>query len=213
MIHTLQIELLMLCMFFLSSSISAQTEGWKTAKLDNGKITVKYKISTRTDENGEKLQLIEDISTTTDSLSMQNCISVMKDVSKHKEFTDDYISEKVKTISDSEWVVYYYSKNPWPIANSDCVSMMTFSENTTEKIAVFKFTAAPSEFKKGNVKRMTYYNVTYSFKDLGNGTVEITETGKTTPPVKVPLWIIRSAFPGVPANALRKFVKLAKEIK
>jgi hypothetical protein len=210
--HTLKTELLMLNSILLSFNILAQDKDWKTAKSDYGKITVNYKISTRTDENGKKVPLIEDMTTTTDSLSMQNCISLMKDVSKHKEFTDDYTSEKVKTISDNEWVVYYYSKNPWPIANSDCVSKMTFSENMTEKTATFKFTAAPNEFKKGKVKRMTCYNVTYSFKDLGNGKVEITITGKSTPPVKVPLWIIRSAFPGVPVTALRKFVKLAKDM-
>jgi hypothetical protein len=207
-----QIGCFILGMIFLNTSIFAQADEWKTAKLDDGKITVQYNISTRIDENGEEVQLIEDTTTTADSLSIQNCILVMKDVSKHKEFTDDQISEKVKTISDSEWVVYYYTDNPWPIANSDCVSRMTFFEDTTKKTAVFKFTAAPFEYKEVDVERMTYYDVMYSFKDLGNGKVEITMTGKTTPPVKVPLWIIRLAFPEAPASALRKFVKLAKDI-
>lgn len=70
---------------------------------------------------------------------------------------------------------------------------------------------APAEYRKGDVDRMTHYNVTYTFKDLDNGTVEIIMTGKSSPSVKVPVWLIKSAFPGAPANALRKRVKLAKE--
>lgn len=58
---------------------------------------------------------------------------------------------------------------------------------------------------------MTYYSMTYSFNDIGNGNVEITVTGKSTPPVKVPHLLIKSAFPGVPANTIRKMVKLLKE--
>ena len=199
------------CMVFLNTNIFAQTNQWKTAKLDNGKIIVQYNISTRINENGKRVPLIEDSATTTDTLTMQKCIMLMKDVSKHKEFNGDRVSEKVKTISDHEWIVYYYSNNPWPIADSDCVAKMTFSENTTDKTAVFTSVAAPDEFEKRKVRRMTYYNVTCTFKDLGDGNVEITITAKTSP-VKVPRLLIRSAFPEAPAEALRKIVKLAKKM-
>jgi hypothetical protein len=209
--HNREIRLIILCMIILNVNIFAQTESWKTEKIDNGKITVKYSISERTDENGDDVPLIEDNATTTDSVSMQNCILLMKDVSRHKEFTDDEVSEKIKTISDNEWIVYYFTDNPWPIPNCDCVAKMTFSQDTTGKIAVFTFTAAPSMYDKKDVKRMTYFNVTYTFKNLGNGKVEITIAGITSPAVGVPLWIIKAAFPDAPADCLRKFIKLAKE--
>lgn len=197
--------------FFLSTNILAQTAEWKTKEIDNGKITVSYRISDRIDGSGDKVPLIEDSSVTIASLDIDDLISLLKDVSRHREFTDDHISEKTSTISDSEWVVYYYSKNPWPVANSDCVARMTFSENKLEKRAIFRLIAAPAEFRKGDVNRMTHYNVTYTLRELNDGTVEITMTGKASPPMKVPLWLIKSAFPGAPANALRKMVKLAKE--
>lgn len=206
--HNALIILFMIC---LIPNLFSHSKEWKTKNIDGGKIMVKYCISERIDEKGKKVPLIEDIVKSTDSLNILDCIALMKDVSRHKEFTGDYISEKVGIISDNEYIVYYFSKNPWPIANSDCVANMKFSEDKVEKTAVFRFTAAPSEYKTGNVKRMTYYDITYSFKDLGNGTVEITETGKTTPPVDVPLWIIKSAFPGAPASSMRKLVKLSKE--
>jgi hypothetical protein len=207
-----QIQLIMYIVC-LGSTISAQVKEWKTETTDGGKITVQYCISQHTDVNGRKITTIEDHTMIVDSISMQSCISLMKNISKHKEFTGDYISEIVKTMSDSEWIVYYYSKNPWPIANSDCVAKMVFCENKAAKTAVFTLTAEPSGYKKVSVNRMTHYNVTYSFKDMGNGQVEIIITGKTSPPVKVPLCIIKSAFPEAPAGALRKFVKLLKQEK
>ena len=187
------------------------TKEWKSKKLYNGQITVEYCISERIDENGSRVILIEDNATTTKNISMQNCILLLKDISKHKEFTGNKISRKIKTISDTEWVVYYYTDNPWPIADSDRVAIMTFVENTGEKTTVFNFTCAPSEYEKGTVNRSTYFDLTYSFKDLGNDKIEINISGKSTPPVDVPLWLIKSAFPKAPAIHLHKLVKLIEE--
>jgi hypothetical protein len=195
-----------------SICIQAQTNNWIARKFFDGKIEAKYRISERIDENGARVTLIEDNSTTTDSLSLQQCIAFMKDVSKHKQFTDDKISKMVRALSDSSWVVYYYTDNPWPINNSDCVAIMKYTVNPDNNSASFAFVAAPNEYESGNVSRITYYSITYLFEDLGNGTVKITMNGRTTPPVKVPLWLIKSAFPKAPAEALRKLVKGIKEI-
>ena len=206
-----QIGFVMLGMIFLNINIIAQTQQWNTKILDKGKITVKYRITNQVDAKGQEVLIIEDSSSVTENLDFQKCITLLKDVLGHKEFTGDKVSKKVKDISENESIVYYYAKNPWPIANSDCVARMTYYYDETEKRALFQFTAAPSEFETGDVARMTNYNVTYSFRDLGGGMVEIIVTGKTSPPVKVPLWMIKSAFPGVPAKALRKIVKLTKK--
>lgn len=200
-------------MFFLSTNCAAQTEKWKTKITDHGKISVKYSISERADENGTIVPLIEDIATTTAAVAMQNCISLMKNISRHREFTGDAISKNIRTVSENEWIIYFYSDNPWPIADSDCAARMSFSEDKIAKTATFTITAAPEMYEKQRVKRMTYYNVTYTFKDLGNGNVEITLAGKSSPAVKVPRWVISAAFPGAPADGLRKFVELAKTIQ
>ena len=199
--------LLLIC---FSLGTQAQAKKWKTKKLYNDKVTVTYRISERTNKDGDVVTLIEDDATIIDSLSLENCIAVLKDGSKHKEFTNDKISSLVKAISANEWIVYYYTDNPWPIANSDCVAKMTFTENTDEKTVIFKLTAAPTAFEEGNVNRMTYYNIIYTFKDLGNGLVEINMSGKTTPPVKVSNWLIEAAFPKAPAEALYNMVELIK---
>jgi hypothetical protein len=88
---------------------------------------------------------------------------------------------------------------------------MTFSEDTVNKIAIFTITAAPSLFDKKSVRRVTYYNETYTFKDMESGNVEITVAAKMSPAFKVPLWMIKTAFPDAAFDVVRKFLKLAKK--
>ena len=199
-----------LSIVLISTSVTAQTEDWTTEKAHDDKITVTYRISERTDELGNVVTLIEDSTTTIASVSYQNCIQVFKDISSHKEFTGDEMSERVRTVSDTSWLVYYFMDNPWPVSNSDCVAKMTFTENEDANLATFSLVAAPTEYEMGSVNRMTYYNVKYKFKDIGNGKVEITVTARTTPPVNVPDWLLKSAFPSAPADAVYRLVNHLK---
>ena len=200
------------CMITLGMHSFGQTDGWKTAKLDNGEITVQYRISERVTEGGVKAPMIEDITTTVAGVSLKSCIALMKDPSRHKDFTGDFSSETIEVVSDHEWLVYYFAKNPWPVPDSDCVAIMSLTEDAAQGTASFTFTAAPDRMENRKVKRMSFYNIAYSFKDLGNGSVEIIETGRSSPAVEVPLWLIKSAFPGAPADSIRKFVKIAKKM-
>jgi hypothetical protein len=202
---------LLTCLIFFTLSLSAQEKDCTTKELDNRKIIVKYCFSKFLDEDGNELLLIEDSTITEAQVDFAKCVLLMKDVQKHKLFTGDYESRIVKTISDNEWIIYYFTDNPWPVKNSDCVSRMTFSENKEEKTAIFEFVATPSEYEKGDVNRMKYFNVIYTFKDLENGKVRITMKGKSSPPVKVPMWLVKSAFPKAPASAVRDIVTLVKE--
>ena len=202
--------LIKLLLLFQCLYMQAQDAEWNTSSSKDRKVEVKYRFSYQMDSNDREILIIEDITTMRDILDFNKCISLMKNVSRHKEFNGDFITKKVRDISDSACIVYYYSKNPWPIANSDCVAKMTYWIDSTEKMAEFILTAAPNEYLMGDVSRMAHFNVTYLFKEVGNGTVEIIVKGKTSPPVKVPFWLIKSAFPGAPTKALRKFAKLSK---
>ena len=192
------------------NEVNAQSS-WITRTLDDGKITVRYKFTEKIDEEGKEMVLIEDMTTTVAELEYEKCIAFMKDIERHKEFTGDYISKNVKKVSDTEWIVYYYSRNPWPVANTDCVARMVLTEDKESKRAVFQLSAAPDQYEMGEVARMTIYNVSFTFWDKGEGQVEIIEKGRTSPAVKVPQWLIKSAFPKVPADAMRNLVRLIGE--
>jgi hypothetical protein len=209
--NKVQIGLITLSMILLNTNIFSQTDGWKTEKTKDGKITVRSRISERTNEMGDEVQLIEYVATTIASVDIQNCISVLKNVSKHKEFTFDDVSKKVKTISDNEWIVYYYTDESWPMSGNDCVAKMIYSEDETNKTTTFTLTAAPSMFEKKDVERMTYYNVKYAFEDLENDKIKMIIDGEMSPVVQAPKWMLRAWFPEGPADALRGIITLANK--
>jgi hypothetical protein len=201
---------LLINLIFLSTNIFGQTKEWKTEKAKDGKTVVKSAISKRTDERGKAVQLIEYIATTTANVSLSNCISVLKDVTKHKIFIDEKETNLVKAISDSEWIVYYYFNAPWPMADADCVIKMVSSEDPVNTTTTFTLTAAPTLFEKKEVQRITYYNVIYQFKSIGDDKVEMTVSAKISPVVQAPAWLVRGFFPDGPADVLQKILTLAE---
>jgi hypothetical protein len=145
---------------------------------------------------------------------MEKCIMVIKNVPKHKAFVNDIKESKlVKSIIDAKSIIYYSFNAPWPFADYDCVTQMTFTEDKSKNIAVFSLVAAPLLYPKTKLDRLTEYEISYSFKDLKNGKVEITITGKTSPHIKIPLWMLKRTMPDRPAGVIRKIVKLANDIK
>ena len=205
------LAILIFIAIFINANVIAQSTDWKTEKSNDGKIIVISKISKRIDEFSNEVQLIEYIAKTTANVSLSNCISVMKDISKHKEILNENVSEMLKSVSENEWLIYYYFDAPWPLPNSDCVSKMNFSEDVNNGMATFTLTAEPAMYENKDVKRLTYYNITYTFKDLGNGKVEMTSTAKLTPVVQAPDWIVKNFFPEGPARYLQRLLFLSKK--
>ncbi|MCF7921566.1 MAG: hypothetical protein K9M55_02580 [Candidatus Marinimicrobia bacterium] len=191
--------------------ISAQPSEWKMKTYDNGNIVVNYSVEELTDENGKKVPLMQYSAVTIDSLSMQKCISVLSDVPKHKIFLAEGSSEILKTVSDTDWIVYYYYNPIWPFPKSDCVARMTMSKNDLNTTAIFSLTAAPTLYKERNIERFTLYDLTYEFNDLGNGLVEVKTTTKMIPAIPVPLWLVKVACPSGAKGILKRLVNLIKK--
>lgn len=204
-------QILFTGILLLSVNVLAQTNTWKTEITNDGKIVVKSNVSEWVGIKGKSAPLIEYVATTTDFMNLHNCVNIMKDVSRHKEFLDLKIDQKVKIFSGNEWLNYYVFNAPWPFPSTDCVVKVTYSEDLKAKTAVFTLTAAPDLMKATTMKRFTYYNFTYAFKDVGNGKVETTITAKMALTTSVPLWMLRSSFPGSAAEPLQKLVKIIKE--
>ncbi len=202
---------LIIILISMNMTLFAQTEDWIVKSLYDDQITVQYRFSEQVDEEGQPKMLIEDLTTTTVQADLESCINLMKDVEQHKEFTGDKISKIVKSVSDHEWIVYYYSNNPWPIKDSDNVSRLTMATDTSMTTVTFTLTAVPDEYEDKGVNRMEFYQAVYTFKDLGNDQVSIVIAGRSIPPVNVPDWLVKSAFPGTPAKSVKKMVTLLKQ--
>lgn len=210
MISAFRWSLLIAVMALWGSRAWAEGKDWKEKKSDDGRTTVRWNISTRTDEKGGKSPLIEYEAFTTDTLSLSKCIALMKDVSKHKEFQGDQESRSLQAHPDSGWLLYYFTKGPGFIPNSDCVLRMDFAEDTAKKEAVFTLTATPALYERTKAKRINLYDRTYVFRDLGNGSVRMTVQSKASPSFYVPQWMMNAAFPGAGFDLIRKFVQMAK---
>lgn len=206
---TFPARLLLVGAFLLSTAISANASGWETRTSKDGLTTVRSKVSSLKAANGEELPLIEYKGSATASASFAKCLAVLLDVGNHKEIHDDESSRTVETVSDREWIVHYGLKVPWPLPSSDCVAKMTYTRDTTGKVATIAFTAAPTRWKPTNAKRMSVYDVTYTLRDLGSGRMEISSTGRVSPPFKVPQWMLKAALPGSVSDPLTRIFQLA----
>jgi hypothetical protein len=188
----------------------ADAGGWKKEKTDDGKVSVEYRISNSKDAAGEDAPLIEYNASMIDSADFRNCVSALMDVSNHRKINDDESSETIKTVSDTEWIVRYNMKIPWPLPKTDCVLRMTYSRDTLNRSAEFAFIAAPDQAPSAGRKRFSNHRVSYTIRDLGDGKVELRSVAKSSPPFKLPLWMISANFPDGPADPLKNIVKLAK---
>ena len=212
MIRNVQVGITIICLIFINTNIFAQAKEWKTEKTKDGKITVKYSVSKRTGLNGKENQMVEYVATTITNANIKKLVAIMNNVLKHKEFMGQKISAKVKTLKDNECIVYYFYKGVWPYPSSDIVAKMIFNEEVDKKIATFSLTATPTMFEDNGVKRLDYYNLTYVFKEIENGNVEITIMAKFTPAVQLPAFIMSTWFPNGPAEYITGIIKLAKEV-
>lgn len=194
---------------FLSAEAAAQAKDWKTVKSDNDAFTTRYLISERTEENGQRVPLIEYEVTTTAAVRMEDCVALMKDVPRHKALGIADASKEVGSTDGNESVVYYYLNAPWPLPDSDIVVRMAFAEDAAEKTAVFTQVAAPSLYEPKKVRRFKHYDMAYRFKDLGEGRTEVTLTASMSPAMKVPQWMLKAAFPESAVKVVRNIVKLA----
>lgn len=198
-------------LLFFSASVIAAAKKWQTETLHDGKTTVNWSIS----KNNDGFHVVENSAVTTTEVGIEKLIAVLKDVSKHKVFLDDEESKVLKKRSNQEWVIYYFTGAPWPLTPSETISTMVFSENRAAKTASFTITADPDIKwpKKENINRITKHFAVYILKEIKNGVTEISITGKSTAPIKVPEWMINAMFPETPAKILKKLIQLARELE
>jgi hypothetical protein len=199
----------LVCFLGLSIAANSADEGWKTQTTKDGKVTVRSRISSMTLPSGEEVPVIDYKANTVAAVKFARCEALLLDVSRHKDINDDKTSRTVETISEHEWIVHYELKVPWPLPASDCVAKMIYTNDSTKKVSVFAFNAAPTRYKATKAKRMSIYELTYTLKDLGEGRVELSSVGRGAPPFNVPQWMLRSGLPGSVSDPLERIIKLA----
>lgn len=203
--------LLLLLSFFIQFTIQAQDSEWDKEFSKDGKIEVLSKISKENDKDGNNIQIIEYKVSTVVDLDLSKCVSAVSNIENHKDFySDTQISKKIKDISDSESLVYFFIDSQWPLPNSDCVSIMSIAENKEDKYAEITLIAVPEEYEMKDVKRMSLSETTYSFKERKDGLLVFEIISRFSPVINAPSWMIKSWFPDGPIEMTENIIEIIK---
>lgn len=200
------------CVFLLSSNIHAQKEGWKQEETRDGKVSVSYHFKEGKDEEGKKYTMMEYEAVTSAEVSMENCLKVLKDDSRHKDFMEDTKhTERIKDLSENEWLSYYLLKKHWPMPVTDIVTRYVLEEDPSGKSFVLTGYPAPDMYPEQGIERMQHSFSKYTITDLGNGQCEVVMYSSSIPVVAIPKGLLRTWFPKGPAKMVNGIVRLAQE--
>ena len=204
-------SIFLLSIFLSGTQLSAQTHEWRTALSKDAKITAKYNFSSRINEDDDKVPVVKTITTTTESIGIDNCIALMKNIAKHKDFRGEKSSKLIRTVSENEWIIYYYNDKTLITPAVDGSYLMIFEEDRQSKTVTFTITADPTLIEKTNTSRLTYAKEIYLFKETEEGKVEITIKTTVSPGFKVPSMMLKKAFPKKSFDNMEKFLEAAKK--
>ncbi len=212
MIHSIKAGLIVLCALLFSASVHAQRDGWKQDKTKDGKVLVSYNFAEHKDEKGKKYNVLEFEAVTSAEVSMDSCLKVLKDDSKHKDFMDDAEhTERIRDLSEDEWLSYYLLKKHWPMPVSDVVTRYKLEkdpENNTYTLTGFP---APDMHPDQGVERMRHSYSTYTLTDLGNGQTEVMMYSSSVPLASIPKMLLATWIPKGPADMVNGIIRLALE--
>jgi len=197
--------------FFLAATLAHAQTGWKSEITRDGKVQVLSRITIAKAADGTETPIVEYNASTTARAEFQHCLTVLRDVSKHKLIHDDHSSETIKVLSENERIVHYGLKVVWPLPKIDCVARMVVLVDSVARTATITLTGAPDQLAPRAERRLSQYQQTYTLKDLGGGSVELRSAGRSAPPFAVPKWMLKAAFPAAAADPLLKIVELSKE--
>jgi len=196
--------------FLVNVFLFAQAVDWKTKYSKDRRVEVNYLINSIKNEEDDKVQIVEYESTMlSKSVSMQQCIDLMKDVDLHKDFLQDTEqSYKIKDLSEDVWSVYYYINSIWPLPDTDCVSKVIYKQENEHTVS-FTSISTPNNYENKGVKRMVLNDAKYTFEALPEKSIKITIWVKFQPVVNAPKWMLNTWFPKGPAEMMYKLEKIA----
>lgn len=197
-------SVLLLSLLFSTSNF-AQEEAWKKEISKDGSIEVDYRIFKALDEKGESIQIVEYNVSTIQALDFNKCIVMMNNISNHKYFSEETEeSYKLKDLSENKSLIYYYIDSPWPLPNSDCVSILTIIKK--EKSVIYELHSSPNSYEMKDVKRMILSDAIYTFEKRDDNKVKITNYTKFSPTTTVPQWLVNTWFPNGPIEIMKNII-------
>lgn len=204
--------LLVFFVFSLNSNLSAQKDGWKTETTKDGKVLVSYNFLEKKDDKGKKYNVLEYEAKTTGRVSLESCLAVLKDDSRHVDFMEDTKrTERIKNLSEDEWLSYYLLKKRWPMPVSDVVTRYKLELEPDKNRFILTGFPAPDMYPDQGLKRMQESFSKYTITDLGNGQTEVIMYSRSIPVVSIPKMLLATWVPDGPAKMVKGIIRLAQE--
>jgi hypothetical protein len=209
---TVKTGIAILCALLLSPDIKAQKEAWKQDMTKDGKVLVSYNFLEKIDEDGKKFNVLEFEAVTRAAVSVESCLAVLQDDSRHKEFMEDAEhTMRIKDLSEDEWLSYYKLKSRWPMPDTDVVTRYKLELEPDNRSFILTGYPAPDMYPEQGLKRMQESFSRYTISDLGNGQTEVTMYSKSVPVASIPKMLLKTWIPNGPANMVNGIVRLAQE--
>ncbi len=188
----------------------SQDDGWKNYKMKDKSIRIYSRIQDSIDASNSKIQVVEYKSAKIVNLPLNYFVETLDDVASHKRFLEDtQTSEIIRTISEDEWVIYYFFNSHWPAPEADCVTTMKRIKSNGGKTVTYRGIATPDQYEDKEVKRMALSDVTYEFSELEKGMTKVSIYSKFSPVIKAPKWLVNAWFPKGPAKTLERLIEVA----
>lgn len=204
--------LLFLCGILLSAGLYAQKDGWKQDQTKDGKVLVNYKFLEKEDEAGKKYNVLEYEARTSGRVSLESCLAVLKDDSRHVDFMEDAErTKRIKDLSEDEWLSHYLLKKRWPMPQTDVVTRYELKLEPEKNRFILTGYPAPDMYPDQGVKRMQENFSKYTITDLGNGETEVIMYSRSIPVVSIPKMLLATWIPDGPAKMVNGIIRLAQE--
>lgn len=200
----MKLQMIFLLLIFSSTALS-QERKWTQANSKDGTVSVKYEI---TKDDSERTVVYYEGKTSFLG-SIENYKALMSNSSRYQEFLEyTEESKEIERSSSSEWLMYLYFDQPWPLPNSDCVHRVYLKDTLSNGFNIVA-TTDEEAYPKQDVKRMEVYDVSYSFIEQ-EGQIVFTIKAKFTPVGSLPKWMLVSWFPEGPAGIMRRIIEIGK---
>ncbi|MEX2589510.1 MAG: START domain-containing protein [Chitinophagales bacterium] len=181
-------------LLIISNGLKAQ-ENWELAKENDG-----IKVFTRTskDSNFKDAKALADI-----NASLDEVLNLLMDVKSHKSWMDRIeVSDLVEHSSDSNFVVYYQVKAPWPVSNRDVVSHYIIKRVARNKVKLIVKGRPEKVPEKEGLVRIKSANSVWEILENENGRVSIVLITQSDPGGNIPAWLANSAASDNPYKTL-----------
>ena len=186
----------------------ARAEGWKEVRSKDGTIEIQSQIAD-TILDGGSVELVKYKASTQAEVSIDQFIAAMNRPETHQFVLENERVIRLKTISDHEWVFYYFFNFPWPMSDADCVVHITLLQSANG--AEFVLSAAPSEYPMQKVKRMPIYNVKYTLQKINEKSSRISVDSEIASTMNAPHILVQLWFPEGPADLLKRVIKASQK--